>query len=361
MDNLIGAVSPAVVCAELVIRYGHRVAVDRLSFRAHAGEVVALLGPNGAGKTSTVEALEGYRRVTSGSVSVLGLDPLKDHAALVPRIGVMLQRGGVYPMLGPAQVLRLFASYYEVAEDPARLLELVGLTEVGRSPWRRLSGGEQQRLALALALVGKPHVVFLDEPTAGVDPEGRVVVRRIIADCRARGMCVVLTTHELGEAERLADRVVIIDHGRKLAEDTPVALAQGSADGSIRFTADPGMDTASMLLAIGSGATVDEEGKGAYRLYPGPGTPIPAVVAALAGWLAEQGMALGDLRTGQSLEEAYLAITGSAGPPEPHSEEAFGGRRGRHRARGRGREPATRTRPEGGRRSRRAEGREDRH
>jgi len=255
--------SPAVVCDGVVIRYGDTLAVDRLSFVGRAGQVVALLGPNGAGKTSTVEALEGYRPVAGGSVRVLGLDPRDDHAALVPDIGVMLQNGGVYPMLGPAQMLELFARYYDDPEDPAGLLDLVGLGPVRRTPWRRLSGGEQQRLSLALALVGRPRVLFLDEPTAGVDPEGRIVVRSIIADQRDRGICVVLTTHELAEAERLADHVVIIDHGRTLAEGSPAELASGTADGSIRFTTDPGLDTAALAAAIGPGTTLDEERPGA--------------------------------------------------------------------------------------------------
>jgi ABC-2 type transport system ATP-binding protein len=335
VENVPDASSPVVACDELVIRYGDLVAVDALSFRAQAGEVVALLGPNGAGKTTTVECLEGYRPPSAGSVTVLGLDPRRDHTALVPRIGVMLQRGGVYPMLGPAQVLHLFARYYDDAEDPDALLDLVGLGEARRTPWRRLSGGEQQRLSLALALVGKPEVVFLDEPTAGVDPEGRVVVREIIAGLCRRGICVILTTHELAEAERLADRVVIIDHGRKLAEDTPAALAAGTADGSIRFTTDPGIDTGSLARAIGAGAAVTEEGPGAYRLRPPTATDNPAVVATLAAWLAEHGLALGDLRTGQSLEEAYLAITGSGGTPGPRPEAVAGNGRGRGRRSGR--------------------------
>jgi ABC-2 type transport system ATP-binding protein len=333
VENVADPSSPVVACEELVIRYGELVAVDHLSFRAGAGEVVALLGPNGAGKTSTVECLEGYRPPSAGSVRVLGLDPRRDHTALVPRIGVMLQRGGVYPTLGPAQVLRLFARYYDDAEDPAALVDLVGLGEVQRTPWRRLSGGEQQRLSLALALVGKPEVVFLDEPTAGVDPEGRVVVREIIAGLRRRGICVILTTHELAEAERLADRVVIIDHGRKLAEDTPAALAAGTADGSIRFTTDPGIDVGSLTLAIGIGAAA-EEAPGSYRLRLPTGTATPVVVAALAAWLADRGLALGDLRTGQSLEEAYLAITGSGGTSAPPPETAVGGGRGRRAGRG---------------------------
>ena len=296
-----------------MIRYGDTVAVDKLSFTGHAGQVLALLGPNGAGKTSTVESLEGYRRVDSGSVRVLGLDPDHDHAAVVGRIGVMLQKGGVYPMLGPAQVLRLFSRYYDDAEDPDELLDLVGLGAVRRTPWRRLSGGEQQRLSLALALVGKPRVLFLDEPTAGVDPEGRIVVRDIIAAQRDRGICVVLTTHELTEAERLADQVVIIDQGRMLAEGSPAALASSTADGSVRFSTETGIDTDALSDAIGPDATVEEERPGSYRLRPPAGAATPATVAVLAGWLADRDLALDDLRTGQSLEEAYLAITALRG------------------------------------------------
>jgi ABC-2 type transport system ATP-binding protein len=322
----------AVACHDVVIRYGDTVAVDRLSFEARAGEVLALLGPNGAGKTSTVEALEGYRRIDGGTIGVLGLDPQRDHAALVSRIGVMLQRGGVYPMLGSAQVLRLFARYYEDPEDPEELIERVGLSAVSRTPYRRLSGGEQQRLSLALALIGRPEVLFLDEPTAGVDPEGRLAVRSIIAAQRDRGICVILTTHELAEAERLADQVVIIDHGRVLAAGSPAALASGTADGSIRFTTDPGIDAAGLAAAVGPGTAVDEERPGGYRLRPAAGASSPRVVATITGWLAERELALGDLRTGQSLEEAYLAITGSRGAPEePEGDAAPGGRRGRAR------------------------------
>jgi len=327
----------------VVVRYGPTLAVDRLSFTARGGEVLALLGPNGAGKTSTVEALEGYRAVSAGRMRVLGLDPGRDHADLVPRIGVMLQKGGVYPMLGPAQVLHLFAAYYDDPEDPDSLLDQVGLGHVRRTPWRRLSGGEQQRLSLALALVGKPEVLFLDEPTAGVDPEGRIVVRELIAAQRDKGLCVLLTTHELGEAERLADRVVIVDRGRLLAEGTPAELSSGTADGSVRFSTQPGIDTAALASALAAtaapGASVAEEHPGAYRLRLPAGTATPPVVAALAGWLAERDLALGDLRTGQSLEEAYLAITGARDGPGPGPgpgapDDAGRGRRSR-RTRGR--------------------------
>jgi ABC-2 type transport system ATP-binding protein len=338
--------APAVRCDDVVIRYGDTVAVDHLTFAAHAGEIVALLGPNGAGKTTTVEALEGYRAVDAGSVAVLGHDPVKEHARVVGDIGVMLQKGGVYPMLGSAQVLRLFAGYYNEPEDPEGLLDLVGLAPVRNTPWRRLSGGEQQRLSLALALVGKPNILFLDEPTAGVDPEGRMVVRDIIADQRDRGICVILTTHELAEAERLADHVVIIDHGRALAEGSPPDLSAGRADGSIRFSTDAGIDAGSLATAVGAGATVTEERPGTYRLAPPEGVTGPTAVAALTAWLAERDLTVGDLRTGRSLEEAYLAIVGSnreLDQPAPGPRQRPG-RRGRRRDRPEGR--ATDPRPD---------------
>ncbi len=229
----------------------------------------------------------------------------------------MLQRGGLYPSLSPDRAVRLFAAYYDRPEDPDRLIGTVGLSGVRDTPWRRLSGGEQQRLSLALALVGRPEVLFLDEPTAGVDPEGRLAVRDIIGTQRELDRCVVLTTHELAEAERLADHVVIIDRGRALAEGSPAALASGTADGSIRFTTQPAIDTDRLASAIGPGTVVVEEYPGSYRMQPTAGAATPALIAALAAWLAERNLALGDLRTGQSLEEAYLAITGSgrdAGP-----------------------------------------------
>ena len=311
---------PAVRCDELVVRYGPTVAVRGLTFRAERGEVVALLGPNGAGKTSTVECLEGYRPAASGTASVLGLDPRRDHPAVVARLGVMLQRGGVYPMLGPSRLLHLFAGYYDKPADPAELLDRVGLARVAGTPWRRLSGGEQQRLSLALALVGRPEVLFLDEPTAGVDPEGRLAVRDIVEELRTAGVCVVLTTHELGEAERLADRVVIIDRGRKVAEGTPAGLTSSPDGGEIRFGAATGLPTVGLLDVLGEGAAVQEEQPGRYRVALPPSVSEPDGVARLTAWLAEGGHALADLRTGRSLEEAYLAITRAGAEqttPEP--------------------------------------------
>src|SRR3984885_14107842 len=299
----------AVRCDELVVRYGSTVAVDRLSFTAGRGEVVALLGPNGAGKTSTVECLEGYRPAAGGTASVLGLDPRRDHASLVTQMGVMLQRGGVYPMLGATRLIELFASYYDDPVEPDQLLERVGLGRVARTPWRRLSGGEQQRLSLALALVGRPAVLFLDEPTAGGDPEGRLAVREIVDEQRSAGNCVVLTTHELTEAERLADRVVIIDSGRKLAEGTPAGLASTSEVGLIRFGATAGLDVEAVRVVVGAGTAVGQESPARYRTLLPATIDEPEGVARLTAWLVAEGHTLSALRTGWSLEEAYLAIT----------------------------------------------------
>jgi ABC-2 type transport system ATP-binding protein len=299
---------PVIEVRELVVRYGSLVAVDGLSFSADAGELVALLGPNGAGKTSTVETLEGYRRAAGGSVRVLGFDPVADHASLTPRIGVMLQSGGVYPGMRVVEALRLFASFYEDPLDPDELLRLVGLSSVARTVWRRLSGGEQQRLSLALALVGRPSVAFLDEPTAGIDPGGRQVVRTIVRQLRDSGVCVLLTTHDLEDAQRLADRVLIVDRGRLVASGTPAELMTASAGDEIRFGAPSGLDVASLGVRVG--ASVVEVMPGEYRVAA---SAAPATVAALTAWLAEHDLPLADLRAGrQTLEDVFLRLTGSS-------------------------------------------------
>ncbi len=328
-----GRAAPAVECKDLVVRYGTRTAVNGVSFVARRSEVLCILGPNGAGKTSTVECLEGYRRPASGTIRVLGLDPVADHRALAARIGVMLQRGGVYPMLGPARALRLFASYYDDPEDPEALLDLVRLRAVARTPWRHLSGGEQARLSLALALVGRPEVLVLDEPTAGVDPEGRVAVREVIGSLRDRGACVILTTHELAEAERVADRVLMLTAGTIAAEGSPTSL-MGAAEAvrEMAFGAAPGLDLDELEAAIGAEARVTEVLPGRYRVVvtvrataasrAGTAGPSPgALAASVATWLAQRGIAFSDLRVGRSLEEAYLDALRAHGE-QPQSESA---------------------------------------
>lgn len=297
----------AIEVSGLVVRYGELTAVDGIDLVAGRGEVVALLGRNGAGKTSTVETLEGYRRRAQGEVRVLGLDPgsRADARVLAARIGVMLQRGGVYPAMGPAEAVRLFASYYDSPEEPGALLDRVGLRGVARTPWRRLSGGEQQRLSLALALVGRPEVAFLDEPTAGVDPQGRQAIRSEIARLRGEGVCVLITTHELEEAERVADRIVIVDRGRIVAEGTLAELTSAAGAG-LRFEAPAGLDVAALAAALG--APVTEGTPGVYTV----GTESsPAMTSALAAWLAERDLPLTGLRAGhERLEDVFLRLTG---------------------------------------------------
>ena len=310
---------PAVEVSGLTVRYDGAAmpAVDALDLEAEAGAVLVVLGPNGAGKTSTVETLEGYRRPSAGRVRVLGLDPNADHAALTPRMGVMLQRGGVYPMLGPRRVLDLFRSYYDEPRATDELLDLVGLQRVATTPWRHLSGGEQQRLSLALAVVGRPEVAFLDEPTAGVDPEGRLAVRAMVAGLREQGVCVVLTTHELGEAERLADRIVILARGQVALEGTPAELARVAAKGGdvITFGAPAGLDTVALAAAVGGGVVVNETAPGRYRVEGGAAR-TPAATAAVATFLAERNAALTDLVAGRTLEDVYFDAVGEAAAEE---------------------------------------------
>src|SRR5207248_311423 len=175
-------------------------------FTVEAGEVLGLLGPNGAGKTTTVETLEGYRATDAGTVAVLGLDPIRDHKQLTPRIGVMLQEGGLYPGIRPMEALRLFAAYYDDHEDPDGMLDLVGLRPAAGTLVRRLSGGQKQRLSLALALIGKPEVVFLDEPTAGMDPHARLTTWEVVVGLKERGSTVILTTHAVALGDLRAGR-----------------------------------------------------------------------------------------------------------------------------------------------------------
>jgi ABC-2 type transport system ATP-binding protein len=317
----------AITVSGLVVRYGPVTAVDGIDMSASSGEVVALLGRNGAGKTSTVEALEGYRRAAAGTLRILELDPQRpeDHVRLTRRVGVMLQQGGVYPAMTPREALQLWSAYYAEPWEPADLLERVGLVgTVAATPWRRLSGGEQQRLSLALALVGRPEVVFLDEPTAGVDPQGRLAIRGVIGELRDAGVCVLMTTHELDEAERVADRIVIIDRGRVVAAGAPAELTSGAGAGGrgpgggagIRFRAPAGLDTAALGEHLG--APVAATGAGEYLVAA---SGAPAMIAALAGWLASQDLPLSDLRTGERLEDVFLRLTSEAGHgTEPHGE-----------------------------------------
>lgn len=291
----------------LVKRYGDIVAVAGLDLQVQRGETFALLGPNGAGKTTTVECCEGYRRPDSGTVRVLGHDPCAEGHRLRPRVGLMLQEGGVYPSARPLEVLQLFAAFHADPLDPTRLLAEVGLANVARARFRDLSGGEKQRLKLAIALVGRPELIFLDEPTAGLDPAARRHAWDTIRDLRAGGVTVVLTTHLLDEAEELADRVAIIDRGRLLALGTPDELTRDPQLPEVRFTARPGLDLAALATALG--AAVEEPRPGRYVVAA---AGSPELLAHLTAWLHDRGVALGDLQASRrSLEDVFLRLTSS--------------------------------------------------
>ena len=214
-------------------RYGAAAALSGLSLTAASGAVTALLGPNGAGKTTTVELCAGLRRPDAGTIGVLGLDPTRHHDALRAQVGVMPQTGGsgaagIYPAVRPREALRLYASLYAHPLDPDLLLERLDLAGSANTAWRHLSGGQQQRISLALALIGRPSLVFLDEPTAGLDVHGKHEVWSLIEELRVSGVTVVLTTHAMDDAERLADHLVIVDRGRAVAAGTTHELTGGT-------------------------------------------------------------------------------------------------------------------------------------
>ena len=312
----------AITVDRLVRRYGARAVVDGLSFEVRRGEVFALLGPNGAGKTTTVEILEGYRAPSGGLVRVLGLDPIGDAPKLKPRIGVMLQDGGVAPSMRPLEALELYASFYSAPLAPRSLLRLVGLEDAERTRYRALSGGQKQRLSLALALVGQPELVFLDEPTAGMDPQARRATWEIVRSLKRDGVTVLLTTHFMEEAEQLADRVAIVDGGRLVALDAPSALGQASGPpDELRFRAPPGLPLSPLSDRLDS-CRLSEPRPGEYLVE---GAIDPSTVAEVAAWLAERGDLLSELRVGrQSLEDVFLRLTSdeSAGRSRESSPDA---------------------------------------
>jgi ABC-2 type transport system ATP-binding protein len=290
----------------LVKRYGSLTAVAGLDLAVERGETVALLGPNGAGKTTTVECLEGYRRPDAGRVRVLGLDPVADRRALAPRIGVMLQEGGLYPHVRPAEILHTFAAFHADPEDPDALLAALGLDEVRDTRYRALSGGEKQRLALALALVGRPEVLFLDEPTAGLDPVARRTTWALLAERTRAGTTILVTTHLLEEAGAAADRVAIVDRGRLRLIGRPRDLT-ADGDGAVTVRIDPTPDAAALARHLG--VDVRHDGPvtaGRLRLAA---LATPQLLGSLAEFLAVHGGRLDELRaTGRTLDEVYLQL-----------------------------------------------------
>ncbi len=298
-----------VVVDGLVKSYAGRRVVDGLSFTAAAGEVTAVLGTNGAGKTTTIECCEGLRSPDSGTVRVLGADPLTagpDHRAAV---GVMLQGGGLPNGARPLELVRHVARMHAAPLDPLVLAERLGIADLDRTPVRRLSGGQRQRVALACAVVGRPRVLFLDEPSAGLDPQARIAVWELVGEIRASGTAVVLTTHLIEEAERLADDVVLVSAGTVVAHGSPTALTDvGDSAEAVRFSAPAGLDLSSMREALPPDVQVGEPARGQYLIT---GLIDPLVLATITSWCASQQVMPQGLTVGRrSLEDVFLDLTG---------------------------------------------------
>jgi ABC-2 type transport system ATP-binding protein len=287
----------------LVLDYGTVRAVGDITFRAYAGEVTMILGPNGAGKTSTIEVCEGFRFPDSGHIRVLGLDPQTQRSELNKRIGVMLQDGGIYPSARVGEVIRHYCTVYGKSVEPDLLLAQVGLSGLRNRTWRRLSGGERQRLSLALALAARPEVAFLDEPTSGVDVNGRDLIRSIIRGLASIGCAVVVATHELDEAERIADKVIIFNNGKIIADGSLDELRHGRDE--IRFRSPSVFDLAELSRHLG----VEVQQIGPYE-YLVVGTADAQRIAALSQWMANVGAEIRDLRAGQQrLEDVFRRLT----------------------------------------------------
>jgi ABC-2 type transport system ATP-binding protein len=303
----VGGSAVAVEVSGLVKRYGAVTAVDHLDLVARAQALTAVLGPNGAGKTTTVEICEGFRSPDEGRVRVLGLDPVREAAALRPRVGIMLQSGGVYGSVSPRTALEHASRLYRSPLPVGPLLDRLGLGRVSGTGFKRLSGGEQQRTLLALALVGRPELLFLDEPTSGLDPQSRRAVWELLAELRREGASVVMTTHYLEEAEELADHVVIVDQGTVLAEGSPDTLTHGGAAG-LHFSAPPRLDTESLTSALPHGSEVAEVAPGRYLVS---GVVDPQLLATVTAWCAQHGVMPDHLDTGRrTLEDVFLDLTG---------------------------------------------------
>jgi ABC-2 type transport system ATP-binding protein len=294
----------AVEVRDVVVRYGATTAVDGVSLTMPRGRVLALLGHNGAGKTSLLQVCEGFRAADGGECRVLGLDPIGEHDALMPRLGIMLQSGGMYPWATAGELLQLFASFSANPLSPAMLIERLGLQKVAKTRYRRLSGGEQQRLSLAVALVGRPELVFLDEPTAGMDTEARHTTWQLIEELRADGVSVLLTTHLLDEAERLADDVVIMRAGQVAATGAPAELTAAAGIDHLAVRADAGLQPDVPFQ-------VTESTPGEYTIA---GNLDAAAIASVLAWFARAGAQVTAVNTRRrTLEDVYLALTVKAG------------------------------------------------
>ena len=299
---------PAVEVSGLVMRYGDTLAVDGLDLTVEPGTVTSILGPNGAGKTTTIETCEGFRLPQGGTVRVLGLDPVLDGKKLKPRVGVMLQGGGAWSGSRAHEMLRHIAALHAYPLDVDLLIERLGMQQYGRTPYRRLSGGQQQRLSLAMAVVGRPELLFLDEPTAGLDPAARRATWDLVNELRGHGVTTVLTTHFMDEAEALSDMVHIVDRGQVIASGSVAELAVTGAQQTIRLGARAGLDVEAMMVALPHDTKVDEITAGQYVVT---GAVSPALVAELTAWCSAHGVLPESLLVErQTLEDRFLDLTG---------------------------------------------------
>lgn len=301
-----GTSAAALSLRNVVKRFGDFNAVNGLSFDVSPGQLLCLLGPNGAGKTTTIQMCEGFLKPTTGEISVLGLNPATDPDAVRARIGIMLQGGGGYSGIRVKEMLDLAAKYNANPHDPDWLLEVLGLTGARRTTYRRLSGGQKQRLALALAVIGRPQLVFLDEPTAGMDAQSRLVVWELIRALKRDKVTVVLTTHLMDEAEALADRVVIVDHGQAVAEGSLDELLHSDTTAHLELDVNADIDAHSFAQATG----VKLEPIRPLR-YSITAEMTPQLVAAITAELARQDVLVRRLdSTNRNLEDVFLDITG---------------------------------------------------
>ena len=289
----------------LTKRYGDQTVVDDVSFSVEAGEIFAILGPNGAGKTTTVESISGLRTPDSGAIDVLGLDPRRDRDELREILGVQLQESELPAKLTVQEALDLYAAFYRKPADTTELIDGLGLTEKRRTQFRKLSGGQRQRLSIALALVGNPRVAILDELTTGLDPQARRDTWQLIEGVRDRGVTVVLVTHFMEEAERLADRIAVIDRGRLIALDTPAGIiARVNDEQRLRFRPSAPLDD-NLLTDLPEVRTVTRSGP--IVTVAGSGNLVLAVTSVLA----RNQIVAHDLRIEQAgLEDAFVALTG---------------------------------------------------
>ncbi|OFS23169.1 ABC transporter ATP-binding protein [Corynebacterium sp. HMSC04H06] len=286
--------------------YGGKPAVNGLDLRVPRGQMLCLLGPNGAGKTTTIEMCEGFISPTSGTIRVLGLDPTTQADQVRARIGIMLQGGGSYSGIRVREMLHLAASYNQNPHDPDWLMELLGLEGVARHTYRRLSGGQKQRLSLALAVISRPELVFLDEPTAGMDAQSRLAVWRLIDALKRDGTTIVLTTHLMDEAEALADYIAIIDQGELIAEGTPSELMTRTANPQVTVSTNEAIDVE--RFARDSGIGLDLVRPLHYRVHAA-GTP--ELLVRLTEALARQGVLAHRIDTAhRNLEDVFLDLTG---------------------------------------------------